>query len=88
MSQLRWGCNRLAQRGVHLRPPVRAIHMPVRAVGRQVGRQVRGVAEVTNGVGEDQGPVPARTQAGPLLPVPVGILVVHGAELPPGTCSA
>lgn len=80
MFQLKWGCNLLVQHGANLQPPVPAIHMPVRVVGKQV----HGAAEVINGVGEDQGLAPARTRAGSRRPVPVGILVVHGVVLPTG----
>lgn len=81
MSQVKWACNLRVQRGVHLRPLARTIHIPVQVVGKRV----HGVAEVTNGADEDQELVLIRTQAGTARRVPAGILAVRGVVHPAGT---
>ena len=78
--QLKWACNLQAQRGVDPRPPAPIIHMLAQAVGKQV----RGVAEVTNGVGGGQELVPVRIRAGTQRALAGIRVVVHGVVHPAG----
>jgi hypothetical protein len=75
--QLKWACNLRVQHGVDiLRPPVRATRIASPSGADRWAEGVHGVAVVTNGAGEGQERVPARTQAGPLRRVLVGIQAV------------
>lgn len=83
---LKWEYNLQVRHGARARLPVRIIHIPARVVVvvAVVDKRAHGVAVVNNGVDEDQGRVPVRTQAGTRR-VLVGIrVVVRGVVRPTG----